>query len=188
MSFLGVYSMDMSHIVPLIDTGAKVALGAVITGVAIWFSLRSRMVTPTGSTMGMGNRRLEIYEAVSAELGTVAHIFSKYAALVTESYRFGVKWPESRKKELEVVSVELVEIFKNISDSEAKLLLLGEKGLAKTLRAYSARIAQFRKEVFVGRRDIQEEQINELKLEISKLKEQFYDLLSKKYDHLLLAS
>ncbi len=181
-------SMEIAQLVPIIDTGVKIAMGAGIAGFTYWLTLKNRGFVGADGQGETGNRRLETYEAVSAEVGTVSHIFSKYAALVTESYLYGSKWPETRKLELEAVNRELVEIFKNISDSESKLLLLGEKGLAKTLRAYSARIAQFRKEVFVGRRDIKEEQINELKKEISKLKEQFYDLLSKKYDHLLLAA
>ncbi len=180
--------MEIAQLVPILDTGVKVAMGAGIAGLTYWLTIKNRGFVGFGEQAEIGNRRLEIYEAISAEVGTVSHIFSKYAALVTESYLFGNKWPETRKLELEGVNRELVEIFKNISDSEAKLLLLGEKGLAKNLRAYSARIAQFRKEIFVGRRDIKEEQINELKKEISKLKEQFYDLLSKKYDHLLVAA
>ncbi|MEC8427838.1 MAG: energy transducer TonB, partial [Pseudomonadota bacterium] len=136
---------------------------------------------------GKSNRRMEILEDVSGNVGNVNHIFAKYSSLVIESTRFGNRWPQARKDELTRVNTELVQEFKKMADAEAKLLMLGEKALEKTLRLYGARIAHFRKQVYVGRQDIGEQDIVALKQEIMKLREQFYDILSKKYDRLLAA-
>ena len=54
--------------------------------------------------------------------------------------------------------------------------MLGEKTMEKTLRLYAAKIALFRKQVYVGRQDISEQEIAELKATILSLREQFYDL------------
>jgi len=65
--------------------------------------------------------------------------------------------------------------------------MLGEKTMEKTLRLYGAKIALFRKQVYVGRQDISEQEIAELKTSVMTLREQFYDLLSRRYDKLLAA-
>ena len=57
--------------------------------------------------------------------------------------------------------------------------------MERTLRLYAAKIALFRKQVYVGRADISDQEIAELKSGIMKLREQFYELLSKRYDRLL---
>ncbi len=80
---------------------------------------------------------------------------------------------------------ELVAAFKKMADAESRLLMLGEKLMEKTLRLYSAKIAYFRKQVYVGRQDIGEKEIAAIRQEIAQLREQFYDILSKKYDRLL---
>ena len=101
--------------------------------------------------------------------------------------RFGARWPETRSKELTRVSQNLVDEFKKLSDAESKLLMLGEKLLEKNLRLYGSKIANFRRQVYVGREDISEEDILAMKRDINLLREQFYDFLSKKYDRLLTA-
>ncbi|NHN37812.1 energy transducer TonB [Pseudomaricurvus alcaniphilus] len=165
---------------PLIDTAVKIALGASIAGLSLWLSQhRSNLNKPHS------NRRIDILEAVSSDVGNVNHIFAKYSSLVIESTRFGGRWPQARKEELAKVNSELVDEFRKIADAEARLLMLGEKALEKTLRLYGARIAQFRKQVYVGRQDISEQEIVRLKQEILQLREQFYDILSHKYDRLL---
>lgn len=169
----------------LIDTTGKVALGAMISAFTLWLGNRYHHWSTSDSSGS--HRRLEILETVSSEVGNINHIFSKYSSLVIESTRFGQRWPQARRDELTEVNNELVSEFKKMADAEAKLLMLGEKALEKTLRLYGAKIAHFRKQVYVGRQDISEQDIVKLRQEILTLREQFYDILSKKYDRLLTA-
>ncbi len=173
--------METLNIWSLVDTSLKVGLGALIAGLCLWLSGRR---LPLGSN-DKASRRLQILEAVSADVGSVNHIFAKYSSLVIESTRFGNRWPQARKEELARINSELVEEFRKLAAAEAKLLMLGEKALEKTLRLYGAKIAQFRKQVYVGRQDISEQDIVQLKQEILQLREKFYDILSHKYDRLL---
>jgi hypothetical protein len=131
------------------------------------------------------NRRLEILETISGNVGQVSHNFAKYSSLVIESTRFGKTWPSARRMELERINELLVSEFDKLADAEAKLLMLGEKTMEKTLRLYAAKIALFRKQVYVGRQDISDQEISELKTSIMALRERFYELLSKRYDRLL---
>lgn len=175
--------METADIWSLIDTLLKVGLGALIAGLSLWFG--QKRLAFTGSAKP--NRRMEIFESVSGDVGNVNHIFAKYSSLVIESTRFGNRWPAARKEELEQVNNELVEEFRKMAGAEDKLLMIGEKALEKTLRLYGAKIAQFRKQVYVGRQDISEQEIVQLKQEIAQLREKFYDILSHKYDRLLAA-
>lgn len=171
--------------ITLIDTSIKVGLGALIVGLFSWLLNYRR-----GSSKALSRnvRRLELFEDISRDVGNVNHIFAKYSSLIIESTRFGLRWPKARQDELERVNTELVSVFKNLADAESKLLMLGEKTMEKTLRLYGAKIAYFRKHVYMGRQDISDEEIGQIKRQITQLREQFYDMLSRKYDRLLAAA
>ncbi|MBX2857035.1 MAG: energy transducer TonB [Cellvibrionaceae bacterium] len=166
------------------DTGIKIFLGAGLTcvGVLLGFLWQSRSANrkPNASL-----RRLQIMEEISSDVGRVNHCFAKYSALIIESTRFGKRWPPARREELEKINSQLVTDFEKLAAVEAKLLMLGEKAMEKTLRLYGARIALFRKQVYVGREDISEQEIIELKSSIMQLREQFYGILSRRYDRLM---
>ena len=176
--------MSFAEIWPFFDTTLKVGLGGGIAFISMWYMSRKQGL-PSGA---LQNRRLELFEEISASVGHVNHCFAKYSALVIESTRFGKTWPAARKIELERVNSELVTEFKKLADAEAKLLMLGEKTMEKTLRLYGAKIALFRKQVYVGRQDISEQEIANLKTAILSIREQFYDLLSRRYDRLLITA
>lgn len=176
--------MDTQVLWQLFDTSAKVGIGALISALFIMVIL-SRRHSASKITQHPDQRRLMILEGISTDVGNLSHVFAKYSALVIESIHHGTHWPDARKKELEMVNHELVREFKKLSDAESKLLMLGEKALEKTLRLYAAKIANFRRQVYVGRTDIKDETIIAMKKDINLLREQFYEFLSKKYDRLL---
>ena len=168
----------------VLDTGIKIFLGAGLTcvGVLLGFLWQARNAKEKTNP---GLRRLHILEEISSDVGRVNHCFAKYSALVVESIRFGKRWPAARREELEKINGELVSDFEKLAAVEAKLLMLGEKAMEKTLRLYGAKIALFRKQVYVGRDDISEQEIVDLKSNIMQLREQFYEILSRRYDRLL---
>lgn len=176
--------MNIAEIWPFFDTVIKVSLGGGLAFTALWLHQKR---SPAGSQTASSNRRLELLEEISLSVGHVNHCFAKYSSLVIESTRFAKNWPAARKLELDKVNAELVAEFKKLADAEAKLLMLGEKTMEKTLRLYGAKIALFRKQVYVGRQDISDQEIADLKTAILRLREQFYDLLSRRFDRLLVA-
>ncbi len=177
--------MDSSTFIQLTDTSLKIGLGALIAALVAWLVLW-RVGQPNNTSRE--NRRLLILEDVSAQVGAVTHIFAKYSSLVIESIQFGDRWPSARRQELDSVNTDLVNEFRKLADAEAKLLMLGEKNLERSLRLYGAKIAVFRKQVYVCRKDITHEQITTLKMGVHQVREQFYDMLSRKYDQLLASA
>ncbi len=176
--------MSTDNIWLVFDTSLNVLLGVGLTFCCLWAARTWRDHHNTDKGSGR-RRRIGLMEEISSDVGHVNHSFAKYSALVIESTRFGKRWPPARKQELERINSELVVEFKKLSASEAKLLMLGEKTMERTLRLYGAKIALFRKQVYIGRQDISEQEIAELKASIMILREQFYDLLSRRYDKLL---
>lgn len=173
--------MEPALLWPLLDTLLKLLAGAALLGLGLWLSQRRQPQTNSPESLA-ARRRQKIFEETSRQMGNVSHAFAKYSALVIESIKFGARWPAARRAELESVNSELVQEFRRMADAEANLLLIGEKGLEKNLRLYGAQIAVFRKQVYVGRRDISSQEIADLKQDIHKLRSQFYDNLSRKYD------
>lgn len=178
--------MDMETFFQLTDTSLKIGFGALIAACSAWLIMRRSAHMQFNNQRE--NRRIQLLEEVSSQVGTVTHIFAKYSSLAVESIQFGDRWPTQRRQELDLVNAELVSEFKKLAEAEAKLLMLGEKNLERSLRLYGARIAVYRKQVYVGRTDITPEQITALKSSINQVREQFYDMLSRKYDRLLAAA
>lgn len=168
------------------DAQITLILIALVLGLAGYLLIKRLQPTPT--TGLKEQRRLQILEDVSTQVGTVTHVFSQYSTLVVESIQLGDRWPAARRQELDIINNELVAEFKKLAEAEARLLMIGEKNLERSLRLYGAKIAIYRKQVFVGRKDITPEQITSLKSAIHQVREQFYDMLSRKYDRLLTAS
>lgn len=171
---------------PFIDTSMKIALGGGMAIATAWIATKWRQKN-TQNDFQPRQHRVTLFETISSDVGQVNHSFAKYSSLVIESTRFGKRWPAARKQELERVNAQLVRDFDKLAASEAKLLMLGEKTMEKTLRLYGAKIALFRKQVYIGRQDISEQEIAEIKEHIMQLRERFYDLLSVRYDRLLTA-
>ena len=69
-------TMDSQTFIQLTDTSLKIGLGALIAAAIAWFILwRSANL----NSAPRENRRLQILEEVSAQVGTVTHIFAKYS-------------------------------------------------------------------------------------------------------------
>ncbi len=170
--------MDADFVFQIIDTTIKLAIGAGIAIFSGWTILKRNTVI--GPRNLREQKRLAIYEDISAFIGSVSHIFSQYAALTVESVEFGERWPAERKKELEKINNELVGVFQKVAAAEAKLLILGEKNLERSLKIFTSQIVSYHRQVYVGRKDIRKEQVIALKQSVLQAREQFYDILSKK--------
>ncbi|UTF60901.1 energy transducer TonB [Gilvimarinus sp. DA14] len=175
--------METSLVYSFFDTALKVGLGAVVAVATQWWW--SRRNQNPGPRSLREQKRLDVLEETSNFVGKVTHCFSKYASLATESVEFGERWPAERKMELAQVSEELVASFQKMADAEAKLLMLGEKNLERSLKIYAGQIVAFRRQVYAGRKDITSEQATALRQGVLQARESFYDMLSRKYDKVL---
>lgn len=166
----------------LIDAVIKMLLGASFGALAVFFSMKDKLKQQqqAGSL-----RRIGMLEQVAQHVGKVSHVFSKYSTLVTEIGPNADRMSTKQERELEELSNQLVDVYEEVTIAESKLLLLGEKRLEAAMKLYTAKMALFRKQIYPGRYTKADDAKN-IRKEISDMREQFYDILSERYDQKLL--
>lgn len=163
----------------IVDSVVKIAMGGAVSAVTTYWILRKHAPNVPEPLLV---RRLDILESIAEQVGRVNHVFLKYSTLLNEVLSAPDRLTPAKKDELDSVVGELVSAFEGMAAAEAKLLLLGEKRLEMALKLYSNRIAQFRKQFFLGRPDVNEQDFTASKRDVSMAREQFYELLSQRYD------
>jgi vacuolar-type H+-ATPase subunit B/Vma2 len=164
--------------IELISSLVKILLGAVFGGLAVYFTLRDKVAEVQNTH---SKRRVALLEQVAQHVGKVSHVFSKYSSLINDIGPKTEHVSVKQQQELDDLSNQLVEVYEEVSIAESKLLLLGEKRLEKALKLYTAKMAQYRKQFYPGRYNHRDEAAA-LKKEINQMRNQFYDILSERYD------
>jgi hypothetical protein len=167
----------------MMDAAVKIATGMLVSGLFFLWYLR-RHQSLDGAASENLRRRRELFESVAANVGKVHYVYQQYLALATEFTRYGAHWPKSRRDELSRVGDELVEVFHALTEAESTLLLLGEKRLERSLRIYGAKIVNLRRQIYAEKQQLTGDEIHlidDVKKEISQLKESFFDALSVRY-------
>jgi len=172
----------MVEVIELLDTSIKVALGALITGLSGYWLAGIR--TKQSRNQQKIEHKRDLMEGIAQQAEQVHHVFMKYFELIQE-YMNATKnrydWPEGRRSELYLVVDELVQSFNDLSSAESKLLLLNEKPLYKSLRKFRSKVIFFRRHFYIDKIDLNDKEAQDLKREVSKLREQFFDALSDSY-------
>lgn len=172
----------MQELIVILDTSIKVSLGALIAAISgYWLSgMRSKH---NRAQQRLDHQR-DLLEGIAQQAEQVHHVFMKYFELINE-YMNATKnrydWPQSRRSELYLVLDELVHSFNELTAAESKLLLLNEKALYKSLRKFRSKVIFFRRHFYIDKKDLNESEAQDLKREVSKLREQFFDALSHRY-------
>ncbi|GEM_PF-5533394 len=161
-----------------LDTVVIFIFGSAFGAVAIYLNMKEKLKKVLNHA---ALRRLDMLEQVARHVGKVSHVFSKYSSLVTEIGATADRMSPSQKKELDELSAQLVEVYEEVAIAESKLLLLGEQKLEKALKLYTSKMAQYRKQIYPGRFSSVDD-ANRIKKEVAQMREQFYDVLSQRYD------
>ncbi len=172
----------MVEVIELLDTSIKVALGALITGLSgYWLS---GIRTKQNRNQQKIDHKRDLMEGIAQQAEQVHHVFMKYFELIQEymnATQNRYDWPQGRRSELYLVVDELVQSFNDLTAAESKLLLLDEKPLYKSLRKFRSKVIFFRRHFYIDKKDLNDKEAQELKREVSKLREQFFDALSDSY-------
>ena len=167
--------MDTSSI---IGTAINLIIGASFGAVVMFYSYQDKFKRYQQHS---ASKRINMLEQVAQHVGKVSHVFGKYSSLITEIGPQSDRMSVNQDRELNELSNELVSVYEEISIAESKLLLLGEKRLEKAMKIYTHKMAQYRRQIFPGRYNNIDES-KQLKKELSQLRDQFYDILSERYD------
>lgn len=167
----------------MMDAAVKIATGMLLAGLVFLVYLR-RHQSLDAQVEAQINRRRELFESVAAKVGRVHHVYQQYLSLATEFIRYGQHWPQSRREQLHHIGDQLADVFHLLTEAESTLLLLGEKRLERSLRTYGAKIVNLRRQIYAEKTVLTGDEIHlldDVKKEISQLKEGFFDALSIRY-------
>lgn len=155
--------------------------GILTCGLATLIAMRSRR--PQAMDASEQTRRA-LLESVAQNVSEVHHVYQQFLALALEFSRQGQNWPAYRKEELRRTTDDMVNVFKNLTEAEATLLLLGEKKLERALRIYGSKIVYLRRQIYADKPAFSGDEIqglDTLRREIAELRETFYDALSQRF-------
>ncbi|MGK0500810.1 MAG: hypothetical protein ACJAYG_002464 [Oceanicoccus sp.] len=164
--------------IDFISTLITFLIGLSFGALGVFYSMKDKLKQ---QQQAMTQRRISQLEQVAQHVGKVSHVFSKYASLVSEIGPKVERMSANQQRELDDLSNQLVDVYEEVAIAESKLLLLGEQRLEKALKLYTAKMAQYRKQVYPGRYTNSNDATT-LRQELAQMKDQFYDVLSQRYD------
>lgn len=169
-------------LIDVLDTAVKIGLGAAISALAAYWHSKHR--DKAESAKEYEKRHRTLLEQVAEQTEQLNHVYLKYWALVVEWVRYEKnkkEWPKERREELEEIKVEFFAAFGSLTSAESKLLLIGENEAYSKMRELGEAVVQFRRSCHVDKKSLTEEEIEEKKNKIKKLREELYELLSNTY-------
>lgn len=172
----GISSLD------ILDTAVKIGIGALISGLSTYFVTRLQQKGELEKERR--SRQAELLQGIAEQVEIINHIYLKYWSFTTDAIKNKrLKKPinKDKQQERENVKSELFHAFKELTNAEAKLMLMGESKASHLMRDYGENVASFRKVVNTDNEEISEEEIQQWKDKIFELRKQFFDELSRIY-------
>ena len=169
-------------ILEVLDSAIKIGLGALIAGLSAFLIGRSQHTRDLEKERI--NREFELLKQIAEHIELVTHVALKYWALITEFGRYrrkGNTMPAHRDAALEACISELFVCFKELTQAEAKLLLLGYKKAQSKARIYGELVTTFRREVHRDNPPLTDEQDQDWRIKILSAREALFDELSACY-------
>ena len=168
----------------VIDTAVKVGLGAIISGLATYFV--TRLQQKGLIEQEQRKRKAEIVQGVAEQIENINHAYLKYAALTRSALlriENGVEWTEAQRGEREQVKTELFNSYRDLTNAEAKMMLIGEVRASELVREYGEKITKFRQIVAIKEQHPSDNEIEILKTDILNTRKQLFAALSTIYKH-----
>lgn len=166
----------------ILDTAFKVGVGALISGFSTYFLTRLQQKGEIEKERR--SRQAELLQGIAEQVENINHIYLKYWAFTLDA----IKRKRSRKiinkdrqQEREDIKKELFHAFKELTNAEAKLMLMGETKASHLIRIYGEDVSSFRKVVNVDNENISEEEIQRWKDKVFEGRNQFFNEISKIY-------
>lgn len=166
----------------VLDSAVKIGLGALIAGISTFFLGRHQHTRELEKARI--NREFEVLKQTAEQIELFTHVALKYWALIVEWGRYKRTeraMPEPRVAALEACITELFSSFKEMSNAEAKLLLLGYKSAQNKARIYGELVTSLRREVHRESTPLTEEQAQAWRTNILGAREELFDELSSCY-------
>lgn len=169
----------------ILDSAVKIGLGALIAAGSTY--LLAKQSHSRELEKDHIRRKRELLESVAEQVESFTHLALRYWALSGDWMRCKRDEraiSEDRLKELDRTRMALFDSFKEVTNGEAKLLLLGLKEAQLSLRAYGDTVTELRKALSINNTITSEESLQNWRSRILETRETFFQDLSRAYQRL----
>lgn len=166
----------------VIDTAVKVGLGALISGVASYWTATRK--TRDDLSRDRLLRHQALLESTAEQVEVFSHLVLRYWALMVELVRYraqGLQWPAERQAELDKTKTDIFNAFSGVTSAESKLLLLGHVPAQKILREYGEAVKEFRRRAHAGNATLSENELDADRARLLELRAKLYESLGGAY-------
>src|SRR6266404_9693124 len=167
--------------IEIIDTAIKIGLGALISGTAAFLIARLNYTKEIEKTRA--NRRRELLEEIAEKAEKFNSATIRYWAILLERVAYEEQsqlLPPLRQDEWKAADELLNNSFEEITNSEAKLLLLGEEQSQKHIKKYVQDVSDFSTKAFSAT-SVSRSEVDEFKASFLKARKGFFETLSATY-------
>jgi len=168
--------------IEIADTAIKIGLGAALSGIStliINHQSHNKNLEKENNT-----RNKETLESVTLSIEELTHALLKYWSYILEWAKNNEKGVRASKEKTESITElrgEVFNLFKGLTNSEGRLLLIGCVEQQKKLREYGTLISEFYRYASRNNEDMQSSELEAWRNKILEAREQLYSSLNKSY-------
>lgn len=168
--------------IEIADTAIKIGLGAALSGISAF--LINRQSHNKGLEKENNSRNKETLENVTLNIEELTHALLKYWSYILEWARNNEKGVKASTEKIESIIElrgEIFNLFKGLTNSEGRLLLIGCVEQQKKLREYGALISDFYRYASRSNEEMKSSELEAWRSKILEAREQLYSSLNKSY-------
>ncbi len=166
----------------VLDTAVKVGLGALISGLTTYWVTARKSKDDLARERTLRNEQILV--GVSEQVEALSHQVFRYWAIMAElvrTARRGLPIPEHRQQELSKTNSAMFDAYGPLTNAEAKLLLLGHREAAQSLREFGEVIREFWRRVHEPNQKFTEDQLEDERARLLAAREHTFQKLSDAY-------
>jgi len=168
--------------IEIADTAIKIGLGAAISGVSAF--LINRQTHNKSLEKENHSRNKETLESVTLSIEELTHSLLKYWSYILEWTKNNEKGVQASKEKTDSITElrgDIFNLFKGLTNSEGRLLLIGCVEQQKKLREYGTLITEFYRYASRNNEEIQSSELEAWRTKILEARERLYSSLNKSY-------
>lgn len=168
--------------IEITDTAIKIGLGAAISGVSAF--LINRQSHNKSLEKENFSRNKETLESVTLSIEELTHALLKYWSYILEWAKNNEKGVQASKEKTDSITElrgDVFNLFKGLTNSEGRLLLMGCVEQQKKLREYGALISEFYRYASRNNEEMQSSELEVWRTKILEARERLYSSLNKSY-------
>ncbi|CAH0260760.1 hypothetical protein SRABI70_03206 [Pseudomonas sp. Bi70] len=168
--------------IEIADTAIKIGLGAAISGASAF--LINRQSHNKSLEKENYSRNKETLESVALSIEELTHALLKYWSYILDWAKNNEKGVQASKEKIDSITElrgDVFNLFKGLTNSEGRLLLIGCVEQQKKLREYGSLISEFYRYASRNNEQMQSSELEVWRAKILEAREQLYSSLNKSY-------